>query len=188
MRCDVPVATLVSGLSTSLLAQQPSNLHQQTTPPPGARFEILQSQLVARLTFRLDRFTGHVAQLVKTKEDDNAWDEMQVVGLPSIPNPARARFQLFTSGIAARHTFLIDADTGKSWVVVTAKRKFPLRVERTPPGSVYGTGSAGGSGISRFISAELSDFPCASSASDRVTPPPSARVMTKFRAPSCGSS
>jgi hypothetical protein len=55
-------------------------------------------------------------------------------------------------------------------------------------GSVHVTGSAGRSAISRFISAELSDLPCASSASDRVTPPPSARVMTKFSAPSCGSS
>ena len=122
MRRGFLVATLVGGLSTAALAQQPSNPHHQTTAPPGARFEILQSQLAARLTFRLDRFTGHVAQLVRTKEDDHAWEGMQVVGLPSIPNPARARFQLFTSGLAVRHRFLIDTDTGKSWVVVTAKR------------------------------------------------------------------
>jgi hypothetical protein len=55
-------------------------------------------------------------------------------------------------------------------------------------GSVHVTGSAGRSAISRFISAELSDLPWASSASDRVTPPSSARAMTKFSAPSCGSS
>ena len=37
-------------------------------------------------------------------------------------------------------------------------------------------------------SAELSDLPCASSASERVTPPPSAPSITKFSAPSRGSS
>jgi hypothetical protein len=30
---------------------------------------------------------------------------------------------LFTSGLAARHTFLLDSDTGKTWVVVVSKRK-----------------------------------------------------------------
>ncbi len=40
----------------------------------------------------------------------------------------------------------------------------------------------------RSSSAELSDLPCASSASDRVTPPPSAWLMTKFSADMLGSS
>ena len=71
----------------------------------------------------MDRFTGRVWQLVKTADDDNTWEEMQVYERPGTQNPTRARFQLFTSGLAARHTFLIDADTGKTWVVVVGKRK-----------------------------------------------------------------
>ena len=97
-------------------------LHQQTSPVAGARFEMLQSTLVARLTFRLDRFAGRVWQLVRTKDDDNVWEETPVVDLKIQPS-GRARFQLFTSGLAARHTFLLDGDTGKTWQVVTAKRK-----------------------------------------------------------------
>src|SRR5260370_2015212 len=42
--------------------------------------------------------------------------------------------------------------------------------------------------ISRSSSAELRDFPWASSASERVTPPPSAPVITKFSAAMLGSS
>src|SRR6476469_5349979 len=49
----------------------------------------------------------------------------------------------------------------------------------------YGSKSAP---ISRSSSAELSDLPWASSASDRVTPPPSAPVITKFSAAMLGSS
>jgi len=97
--------------------------HQLTSPPSTARFEIVQSQLAAKLTFRLDRYSGHIWQLVKTSDDDNSWEEMPVLGLPKGQTTSRPHFQIFTSGLAARHTFLIDNDTGKTWVVVTGKRK-----------------------------------------------------------------
>lgn len=103
--------------------ESPSRLHQHTTSPPNARFEVLQSTLAVRHTFRIDRFSGRVWQLVRTKADDNAWEEMPVIDLPKLAAPMRARFQLFTSGFAARHTFLFDTDTGKSWVVVMSKQK-----------------------------------------------------------------
>ena len=97
--------------------------HQQTTAPPGARHEVVQSTLAARWTFRLDRFTGRVWQLVKTQEDQNKWDEMRIYDRPQLQNPTRPRFQLFSSGLAARHTFLIDTDTGRTWVIVTGKKR-----------------------------------------------------------------
>jgi hypothetical protein len=77
------------------------------------------------LTFRLDRFSGRVALLVKTADDDNTWEDMEIIGLPAIPTAAKPRFQIFTSGLAARHTFLLDTETGKTWLVVTGKRKSP---------------------------------------------------------------
>lgn len=97
--------------------------HQFTTSSPVARFEVLQSTLAARWTFRLDRFTGRVWQLVKTKDDDNMWEEMKVFERPQVQPASRPRFQLFASGLAARHTFLLDGDTGKTWLVVTGKQK-----------------------------------------------------------------
>jgi hypothetical protein len=112
---------IITAVSVGIRAQE-TQQHQQTTTPPNARFEVLSSSLAARFTFRLDRFTGHVAQLVKTNDDDDAWEEMDVVGLPTTVRPDRARFQLFSSGIAARYTFLIDTDTGHSWVIATSSR------------------------------------------------------------------
>ena len=97
--------------------------HQMTTSFSGARFEVLQSTLAARWTFKIDRFTGRVWQLTKNKDDDNIWEEMKVIDRPSISAPTRPRFQLFTSGLAARHTFLLDGDSGKTWLVVSGKRK-----------------------------------------------------------------
>lgn len=104
---------------------EPSDVHQATTAPAGARFEIIQSELAAKWTFRLDRFSGQVSQLVKTKDDQTAWEEMAVASRLSVSQPTRARFQLFSSGIAARWTFLIDTDTGRAWQLTTSKEKLP---------------------------------------------------------------
>jgi hypothetical protein len=123
MKCFAVATIFLLILCGNGLAQQTSDIHQHTTPPAGARFEVVQSELTAKWTFRLDRFTGHVAQLVKTKDDENTWEEMSVIDLPAVSAPLRPRFQLFTSGVAARFTFLIDMDTGKTWLVVAGKRK-----------------------------------------------------------------
>jgi hypothetical protein len=99
----------------------PSPSPQQTSTNLGARYEVIQSPLAAKWTFRLDRFSGRVWQLVKTKDDDSAWEEMPVYELAKIASPSRPKFQLFTSGLAARHTFLVDSDSGKTWSLVTGK-------------------------------------------------------------------
>jgi hypothetical protein len=117
------VSLFLASTSYATAQEYPSPPHQQTSPNPGARFEILQSPLAAKWTFRLDRYTGHVWQLVRTKDDNNTWEEMLVRELQKVQSPARPRFQLFTSGLAARHTFLLDSDTGRTWLVVTWKRK-----------------------------------------------------------------
>lgn len=119
----VLIPLVLSILSAHCLAQEMKPGHQLTAPVPNAKFEILQSPLAARWTFRVDRFTGRVWQLVKTQADDNMWEEMPVEALPKSSTSAKPRFQLFSSGLAARHTFLLDTETGKTWVVVTGKRK-----------------------------------------------------------------
>ena len=99
----------------------PSPAHQQTSSIPGARFEIIQSSLAAKWTFRLDRYTGRVWQLVTTKDEDNAWEEMLVFDIPKLQAATRPRFQLFSSGLASRHTFLLDSNSGKTWTLTTSK-------------------------------------------------------------------
>jgi hypothetical protein len=112
-----------------------NDIHQMTSPPQDARFEIIQSQLAAKWTFRLDRYSGNVYKLVRTQSDGNAWEQMPVLGLPKIANPAKPRFILFTSGIAARHTFLMDSMTGQTWVVTTVE--VPLEEGKTTTINVW---------------------------------------------------
>ena len=92
---------------------------QMTTLPSDARYEIVQSPLAAKWTLRLDRYTGRVYQLVKTVNDDFVWEAMLLEGYYDMPEPNRPRFVIFSSGLAVRFTFLMDSDTGQTWVLGT---------------------------------------------------------------------
>ena len=108
---------ICASLPLAVAAQSDANIHGSSTQPPGGRFEIVQSPLAAKWTFRLDRHTGQVDQLVSSRFGGVAWQEMPAIGLPKTTNVSEPRFVLFASGIAARHTFLIDTETGDSWVL-----------------------------------------------------------------------
>jgi hypothetical protein len=51
------------------------------------------------------------------------WEEMKIIDLPKTVAPSKPRFQIFTSGILARCTVLIDTETGNSWSIVDHKQK-----------------------------------------------------------------
>ncbi|MDE0533948.1 MAG: hypothetical protein OXI01_21240 [Albidovulum sp.] len=107
-----------SFLSGSATAQsQSSNVHQSTTQPTDGRYEIVQSPVAAKWTFRLDRQRGNVDQLVETQDGALTWQSMFVLGLPDVSSARKARFTIFASGLAARFTFLIDNQTGQTWVL-----------------------------------------------------------------------
>jgi acetyl-CoA acetyltransferase len=93
--------------------------HSASSSSNEARYEIVQSQLAARWTFRLDRMCGSVSQLVRTADDENTWEPMVVAGLGVCKTERAPRFQIFSSSLAARHTFLIDTSTGKTWTLTT---------------------------------------------------------------------
>ena len=131
MRSVLYMLLVVSYFTPSAaFSQELTSVHQATATPSNARYEIIQSEIAAKWTFRLDRFTGRVSQLVTTKDGDYTWEELVVVNRVPVVQPARARYQLFTSGIAARFTFLIDTDTGTTWQLTTTKEKLPDGTEQ----------------------------------------------------------
>ena len=95
-------ALALSCLANSASAQsRASYIHQSTTPPTDGRFEIVQSQLAVKWTFRLDRYTGHVDQLVETQDNELTWEELPVEGLPAKSNSDRPRFVVFKPPMVA---------------------------------------------------------------------------------------
>jgi hypothetical protein len=104
--------------SSSVFSQTKDiKVHTSTALANQARYEIVQSTLAARYTFKVDKVCGNIFQLVLNKNDDPVWEQMAVIKLPSCNNDGRVKYQLFLSGIAARHTFLMNTDTGKTWQV-----------------------------------------------------------------------
>jgi hypothetical protein len=97
--------------------------HSSSTLGGQARYEMVQSSLAARWTFRLDRVCGNVSQVVLAQSENMTFESMLVLGLPKCVPDGKIRYQLFTSGIAARHSYLLNTESGKAWQVQSLKNK-----------------------------------------------------------------
>ena len=102
-------------------------VHAQSAVPLTSRFEIVQSTISAKMTFKLDKRTGLVWKIAHNSTDDLVWQPLHVISLPKSSNASEAaHYQLFLSGIANRFVFLLNIDTGKTWQLqsrVDAKTK-----------------------------------------------------------------
>jgi hypothetical protein len=106
----------VAFLGTALAQTEATPIHVQSAAPLTSRFEIVQSTIAAKLTFRLDKRAGLVWQIVHTSTDDLAWQLVPIISLPQISTASETtHYQLFLSGIANRFVFLLNLDTGKTW-------------------------------------------------------------------------
>jgi hypothetical protein len=95
--------------------------HSSTTISSQARYEIVQSSLAARWTFRVDRVCGNIGQLATTASEGVTWEPMFVSGQPRCTPDGKIRYQLFSSGLAARHTFLMNTENGRTWQLQSSK-------------------------------------------------------------------
>ena len=94
----------------------PSSL--STTIPSYARYEIVQSPLLAKLTIRLDRTTGRTWEFVTTGKGGFAWQLIPRVGASGQKIVlGKVNYQLFASGIMAKVTILMNTNTGESWYI-----------------------------------------------------------------------
>lgn len=94
--------------------------HERTSAPANSRFELFQSTIAVRLTLRLDKYTGEVAQLVLGADSTLTWQ-----AVPREPHSAadtrqlgQVNYQIFSSSIAIRHTYLLNVNTGATWQLV----------------------------------------------------------------------
>lgn len=112
------ICCLLTFGSSPVSAEGDSANHQSTTVPDTARFQIVQSPLLAKLAFRLDRFTGETWQFVSTPDNSYAWQRIKRIPLPNDTRaPGSVNYQIFLSGIRAQVTVLMNTTTGASWYV-----------------------------------------------------------------------
>jgi hypothetical protein len=94
--------------------------HEATTAPLEARYEIVQSSVALKVTLRLDRQNGVVDQLVSRPDSTIGWEPLvrRSHRDPDTRLAQRANYQIFTSGLGIRYTFLINVNTGATWQLV----------------------------------------------------------------------
>ena len=111
-------AVCLSGLMCTPATGGENQSSLTTSGNSASRYEIIQSELAARNTFRVDKFCGAVAELVVDEAGINHWQNMPIETQPACQNDGHPHYQLFTSGLAARFTFLMNTSTGRTWQLV----------------------------------------------------------------------
>ena len=106
-----------------------SNIFSQTqkyqsvkTSQNGGRYEIIQSEIKRSNTFKLDKFSGKLFVFVSTKNDWFAWQEVsKSFSSEDTANPSVINYQIYMGGIAAKDCFLLNINTGITWVLTEDK-------------------------------------------------------------------
>ncbi len=100
---------------------QDARAPQQTAAPAESRFEIVQSELAVKFTARLDKYTGITYQLVEKANGDLTWKLIKREEHPGDTSkiPGKVSYQIFTSGLTLKSTFLINVNTGATWQLVS---------------------------------------------------------------------
>jgi hypothetical protein len=106
------------------------NIYSQTqkyqathTSQEGGRYEIIQSEIKRSNTFKLDKFTGKVYQFVSTNNDWFTWQQVyRSYAESDTAIPEKINYQIFMGGIAAKDCFLLNINTGITWILVEDKK------------------------------------------------------------------
>jgi hypothetical protein len=102
-------------------------IHYATQSPPDARYELLQSALVVRITLLVDRYSGDVYASVRSNSDGLLWERIPRKKAQNEKiDASRVNFQVFTSGLAVKYTYLLNVQTGQSWILVNNKNGYPV--------------------------------------------------------------
>ena len=90
------------------------------TSTEGGRYELVQSEIMRKCFFKLDKYTGDVYQLVKKNDGGKTWQKMDVIGLSyDTIKENTINFQIFMGGIAASDCFIINIHTGATYILYT---------------------------------------------------------------------
>lgn len=112
------IFSLIIIQSTIACWGQDISLHQSSTISDNSRFQIVQSELGVRYTFNIDKYTGSVFLLVEGT-DGITWKLIEAeLQAYNEKKENQINYQLFTSGIGVRYTFLMNVNTGITWQLV----------------------------------------------------------------------
>ena len=114
MKQTIWLILLFISFADQALSQETSR-SQFSSVPDASRFEIIQSEIAAKITLKIDKYTGNVFQMVKGNKG-LFWQLIESEIHPEDKATVdKVNYQVFTSGIAIRMTYLINVNTGATW-------------------------------------------------------------------------
>lgn len=91
----------------------------QSTSLCGGRWEFFMSDIAVSITFIIDKYTGDILQLVERKEKTLTWQHIQrEKSNKDVQKQDLINYQLFSSGLGIRHTYLLNTSSGLTWQLV----------------------------------------------------------------------
>ncbi|MBS1585487.1 MAG: hypothetical protein JSS82_08055 [Bacteroidetes bacterium] len=99
------------------LTETPHKETKEKNPIFPARYQIIQSSLAAKATFKLDSYNGSVYQLVATPTGGEDWQLLRKKShyKDDVQYDNMSNYTLFTSSIAIKYTYLMNVNTGAVW-------------------------------------------------------------------------
>lgn len=92
------------------------------TSVDNGRYEIVQSEMMRKLIFLLDKYTGDVYQNVLTSGNERSWRKLHKAGVSNDSTPqTQINYQLFIGGISVQDIFLLNINTGETWYIYKDK-------------------------------------------------------------------
>ena len=87
------------------------------TAAPDGRFEIVQSEIIRKNTFKIDKCTGRIWMLCSSNAGVSWWSEMYREDYSQEDYKNGINFQIFMGGMMARDCFVMDVNNGKTWML-----------------------------------------------------------------------
>lgn len=95
------------------------NYSNQSTSFCGGRWEIFMSELGAKVSFKFDKYTGNIYQMVRAEDKSLTWQPMKKEeSIKDIQKPDIINYQLFSSGLGIKYTLILNTNTGLVWQLV----------------------------------------------------------------------
>lgn len=90
-----------------------------STSQIGGRYEIIQSPIARKFTFKLDKFGGYVWQLVMADDNTFAWQPVAILNMyqkyPDNDKNKDITYQIFIGGTSVQDCILMNIKTGDTW-------------------------------------------------------------------------
>ncbi len=94
------------------------NYSSVRTSVDNGRYEIVQSEIMRRLIFMLDKYTGDVYLNLLSTKDERVWRKLKKVGSTNDVTPqTQINYQLFVGGFSINDIFLLNINTGETWYI-----------------------------------------------------------------------